>query len=122
MICTCPQEYERQGKWVNNPPDNGCCATASDAEDGLLDLRTTPVLVFGLDGLGVVLRSVRFFPAPFPFGPRVFQGRLTASRRAKICSLRTIKSDAVVGPGGTGDEIAKRLDTEEPGGRSAENT
>jgi hypothetical protein len=33
----------------------------------------------------------------------------------KICSLRTIKSDVVVGLGESGDEIAKRLDLEEPG-------
>ena len=33
----------------------------------------------------------------------------------KICSLRTIKSDVVVGLGLCGDQIAERLDTEEPG-------
>ena len=33
----------------------------------------------------------------------------------KVCSLRTIKSDVVVGLGDDGDNIAKRLDTEEPG-------
>ena len=33
----------------------------------------------------------------------------------KICSLRTIKSDVVVGLGGGGDDKAKKLDEEEPG-------
>ena len=32
-----------------------------------------------------------------------------------IASLRTIKSDVVVGLGDKGDEIAERLDKEEPG-------
>ena len=32
-----------------------------------------------------------------------------------IASLRTIKSDVVVGLGDRGDEIAQRLDKEEPG-------
>ena len=76
MTSTCPQEYEKQGKWVSNSLDNGCCNAASDAEDGRLDLRTTPILVFWLDVLGATLGSARFIPAPFPFGPRVFQGRL----------------------------------------------
>ena len=32
-----------------------------------------------------------------------------------VASLRTIKSDVVVGLGDKGDEIAERLDKEEPG-------
>lgn len=32
-----------------------------------------------------------------------------------MCSLRTVKSDVVVGLGESGGEIAKRLDAEEPG-------
>ena len=32
-----------------------------------------------------------------------------------VASLRTIKSDVVVGLGDQGDEIAERLDKEEPG-------
>jgi hypothetical protein len=33
----------------------------------------------------------------------------------KTCSLRTIKSDVVVGLGLDGDDVAERLDKEEPG-------
>jgi hypothetical protein len=33
----------------------------------------------------------------------------------KVCSLRTIKSDVVVGLGADGDEVADKLDKEEPG-------
>ena len=33
----------------------------------------------------------------------------------KICSLRTIKSDVVVGLGNSGNEKAKNLDKEDPG-------
>ena len=38
-----------------------------------------------------------------------------AAGAPRICSLRTIKSDVVVGLGDEGDEIAERLDKEEPG-------
>lgn len=38
-----------------------------------------------------------------------------AAGAPKICSLRTIKSDVVVGLGDAGDEIAARLDKEDPG-------
>ena len=53
-------------------------------------------------------------PASTPF--EVAIGSMASKVGApKICSLRTIKSDVVVGLGESGDEIAKRLDTEEPG-------
>jgi len=38
-----------------------------------------------------------------------------AAGAPRICSLRTIKSDVVVGLGDEGDEIAERMDKEEPG-------
>jgi hypothetical protein len=53
-------------------------------------------------------------PASIPFdisiGPMA-----SAAGAPKICSLRTIKSDVVVGLGDNGDAIAERLDKEEPG-------
>ena len=53
-------------------------------------------------------------PASTPF--EVAIGSMASKVGApKICSLRTIKSDVVVGLGESGDEIAKRLDAEEPG-------
>lgn len=39
----------------------------------------------------------------------------SAAGAPRICSLRTIKSDVVVGLGEDGDLIAKKLDDEEPG-------
>lgn len=39
----------------------------------------------------------------------------SAAGAPKVCSMRTIKSDVVVGLGDRGDEIAERLDNEEPG-------
>jgi hypothetical protein len=39
----------------------------------------------------------------------------SAAGAPKICSLRTIKSDVVVGLGDDGDAVAERLDKEEPG-------
>ena len=38
-----------------------------------------------------------------------------AAGAPRICSLRTIKSDVVVGLGDGGDDIAEKLDQEEPG-------
>lgn len=38
-----------------------------------------------------------------------------AAGAPRICSLRTIKSDVVVGLGDKGDETAERLDKDEPG-------
>jgi hypothetical protein len=38
-----------------------------------------------------------------------------ASGAPKVCSLRTIKSDVVVGLGDSGDEVAEKLDKEEQG-------
>jgi hypothetical protein len=70
---TRPQEYEKQGKWVSNVLDTNRRTVASDAEDGP-DLRTASVLVLRLDILGVALGGARLVLAPFPLGPRVFQG------------------------------------------------
>ena len=39
----------------------------------------------------------------------------SAAGAPKICSMRTIKSDVVVGLGPDGDELAERLDKEEEG-------
>lgn len=53
-------------------------------------------------------------PASTPF--EVAIGPMASKAGApKICSLRTIKSDVVVGLGEDGDDVAKRLDAEEPG-------
>ena len=39
----------------------------------------------------------------------------SAAGAPRVCSMRTIKSDVVVGLGDKGDEIVERLDKEEPG-------
>jgi damage-control phosphatase, subfamily III len=39
----------------------------------------------------------------------------SSSGAPKVCSLRTIKSDVVVGLGDGGDEVAEKLDKEEAG-------
>lgn len=53
-------------------------------------------------------------PASTPFETAI--GSMASKAGApKICSLRTIKSDVVVGLGKDGDETAKRLDSEEAG-------
>jgi damage-control phosphatase, subfamily III len=39
----------------------------------------------------------------------------SAAGAPRVASLRTIKSDVVVGFGSEGDEIAEKLDKEEPG-------
>lgn len=46
----------------------------------------------------------------------LFSGPMANSAGApKICSMRTIKSDVVVGLGQEGDEVAEKLDKEEAG-------
>lgn len=53
-------------------------------------------------------------PASTPFETAI--GPMASSSGAPVvASLRTIKSDVVVGLGDKGDEIAERLDKEEPG-------
>jgi hypothetical protein len=53
-------------------------------------------------------------PASTPFEAAI--GPMSSKGGApKVCSLRTIKSDVVVGLGSGGDEKAKTLDEEEPG-------
>ena len=53
-------------------------------------------------------------PASTPFEAAI--GPMASSAGAPVvASLRTIKSDVVVGLGDEGDEIAERLDKEEPG-------
>lgn len=39
----------------------------------------------------------------------------TAPGAPKVCSMRTIKSDVVVGLGDNGDQLAAKLDKEEEG-------
>ena len=39
----------------------------------------------------------------------------SAAGAPRVCSLRTIKSDVVVGLGSEGDALAEKLDKEEPG-------
>ena len=38
-----------------------------------------------------------------------------AAGAPRVCSLRTVKSDVVVGLGDEGDALAERMDKEEPG-------
>lgn len=53
-------------------------------------------------------------PASTPFDVAI--GPMASAAGApKVCSLRTIKSDVVVGLGDDGDVLAERLDKEEPG-------
>lgn len=39
----------------------------------------------------------------------------SAAGAPRVCSMRTIKSDVVVGLGSDGDELSERLEKEEPG-------
>ena len=70
----CPQDYEKQGKWVSSTPDNEL--NNGDAEGWRLDLRTAPILVLRLDVLGDTLGGTGLVLTPFLFGPHVLQGGL----------------------------------------------
>ncbi|TFY82008.1 hypothetical protein EWM64_g2009 [Hericium alpestre] len=111
------KQYERDGKWVYEQHAFWCTGYTfwdlhSEAPDLFLHLSRSDLVYFKGDLNHRKLTYDCAAPASTPFevaiGPMA-----SASGAPKICSLRTIKSDVVVGL--ESDEIAERLDKEEPG-------
>lgn len=111
------QQYERDGKWVYEQHPFWCTGYTfwelhSEAPDLFLHLSRSDLVYFKGDLNHRKLTYDCAAPASTPFdiaiGPMA-----SAAGAPKVCSLRTVKSDVVVGL--ESDETAERLDKEEPG-------
>ncbi|KAJ2921434.1 hypothetical protein H1R20_g15657, partial [Candolleomyces eurysporus] len=113
------KQYEQEGKWIYEQHPFWCTGHTywdlhSEAPDLFLHLSKSDLVIFKGDLNHRKLTYDCAAPASTPFdvaiGPMA-----SASGAPKVASLRTIKSDVVVGLGPNGDVTAKRLDEEEPG-------
>jgi len=111
------QQYERERKWVYEQHPFWCTGYTfwdlhSEAPDLFLHLSRSDLVFFKGDLNHRKLTYDCAAPASTPFdiaiGPMA-----SAAGAPKVCSLRTVKSDVVVGL--ESDELAERLDKEEPG-------
>jgi hypothetical protein len=113
------KQYEAEGKWVYEQHPFWCTGYTfwelhSEAPDLFLHLSRSDLVIFKGDLNHRKLTYDCAAPASTPFDVAI--GSMASSSGApKVCSLRTIKSDVVVGLGDGGDEIAEKLDKEEPG-------
>ncbi|KAF9015687.1 hypothetical protein BDQ17DRAFT_1228782 [Cyathus striatus] len=113
------KQYEKEGKWVYEQHPFWCTGYTywdlhSEAPDLLLHLSRSDLVIFKGDLNHRKLTYDCAAPASTPF--EVAIGPMASAAGApKIASLRTIKSDVVVGLGTQGDEIAEKLDEAEPG-------
>ncbi|KAJ4472595.1 hypothetical protein C8J55DRAFT_520504 [Lentinula edodes] len=113
------KRYEKEGKWVYEQHPFWCTGYTfwdlhAEAPDLFLHLSRSDLVFFKGDLNHRKLTYDCAAPASTPF--EVAIGPMANSAGApKIASLRTIKSDVVVGLGDEGDEIAEKLDNEEPG-------
>ncbi|THV07455.1 DUF89-domain-containing protein [Dendrothele bispora CBS 962.96] len=113
------KQYEKEGKWVYEQHPFWCTGYTfwdlhSEAPDLFLHLSRSDLVFFKGDLNHRKLTYDCAAPASTPFDVAI--GPMASSAGApKICSLRTIKSDVVVGLGDEGDVTAEKLDKEEPG-------
>ncbi|KIK49509.1 hypothetical protein CY34DRAFT_796933 [Suillus luteus UH-Slu-Lm8-n1] len=113
------KQYEKDGRWQYEQHPFWCTGYTfwdlhSEAPDLFLHLSRSDLVFFKGDLNHRKLTYDCAAPASIPFdisiGPMA-----SAAGAPKICSLRTVKSDVVVGLGDNGDAIAEELDKEEPG-------
>ena len=113
------QQYEKDGKWVYEQHPFWCTGYTfwdlhSEAPDLFLHLSRSDLVFFKGDLNHRKLTYDCAAPASTPFDVAI--GPMASAAGApKVCSLRTIKSDVVVGLGDDGDRIAEKLDKDEPG-------
>ncbi|KAL7285571.1 LOW QUALITY PROTEIN: hypothetical protein ACG7TL_000675 [Trametes sanguinea] len=113
------KQYEKEGKWIYEQHPFWCTGFTfwelhNEAPDLFLHLSRSDLVIFKGD---LNHRKLTYDCAAPPstefeiaIGPMA-----SAAGAPRVCSLRTIKSDVVVGLGPDGDELAERLDKEEPG-------
>ncbi|KAJ8084582.1 Hairy/enhancer-of-split with YRPW motif protein 2 [Marasmius tenuissimus] len=113
------KQYEKEGKWVYEQHPFWCTGYTfwnllSEAPDLFLHLSRSDLVIFKGDLNHRKLTYDCHAPASTPFDIAI--GPMASSAGApKVASLRTVKSDVVVGLGDEGDELAEKLDKEEPG-------
>ncbi|KAK1234877.1 Hairy/enhancer-of-split with YRPW motif protein 2 [Marasmius sp. AFHP31] len=113
------KQYEKEGKWVYEQHPFWCTGYTfwnllSEAPDLFLHLSRSDLVIFKGDLNHRKLTYDCHAPASTPFDIAI--GPMASSAGApRVASLRTVKSDVVVGLGDEGDELAEKLDKEEPG-------
>ena len=113
------KSYVEEGKWIYEQHPFWCTGYTywdlhSEAPDLFLHLSQSDLVIFKGDLNHRKLTYDCAAPASTPFEEAI--GPMANSAGApKVVSLRTIKSDVVVGLGHNGDLIAKKLDEEESG-------
>ncbi|KAG6879571.1 hypothetical protein C0992_001398 [Termitomyces sp. T32_za158] len=113
------KQYEKEGKWVYEQHPFWCTGYTfwemhGEAPDLFLHLSRSDLVYFKGDLNHRKLTYDCAAPASTPF--EIAIGPMASSAGApKIASLRTIKSDVVVGLGDQGDLTAENLDKVEPG-------
>ncbi|KAI0059474.1 DUF89-domain-containing protein [Artomyces pyxidatus] len=111
------KNYEREGKWVYEQHPFWCTGYTfwdlhNEAPDLFLHLSRSDLVFFKGDLNHRKLTYDCAAPASTPFDVAI--GPMASAAGApKVCSLRTIKSDVVVGL--ESDELAEKLDNEEEG-------
>jgi hypothetical protein len=113
------KQYEKGGQWIYEQHPFWCTGYTywdlhSEAPDLFLHLSQSDLVIFKGDLNHRKLTYDCAAPASTPFEEAI--GPMANSAGApKVVSLRTIKSDVVVGLGLNGDAVAKELDEKEPG-------
>lgn len=113
------KQYEKEGKWVYEQHPFWCTGYTfwslhEEAPDLFLHLSKSDLVIFKGDLNHRKLTYDCAAPASTPFDIAI--GPMANSAGApKVASLRTIKSDVVVGLGDDGDEVAEKLDESEKG-------
>ncbi|THH28520.1 hypothetical protein EUX98_g5671 [Antrodiella citrinella] len=116
------KQYEKEGKWIYEQHPFWCTGYTfwemlNEAPDLFLHLSKSDLVIFKGD---LNHRKLTYdCAAPYSTSFDVSIGPMASNAGApKVCSLRTIKSDVVVGLGSNpqeGDAIGENLDKEEPG-------
>jgi len=113
------KSYEKEGKWVYEQHPFWCTGYTywdlhTEAPDLFLHLSKSDLVIFKGDLNHRKLTYDCAAPASTPFDIAI--GPMASFAGApRVASLRTIKSDVVVGFGGEGDKLAEELDKKEPG-------
>ncbi|KIY73593.1 DUF89-domain-containing protein [Cylindrobasidium torrendii FP15055 ss-10] len=113
------KQYEKEGKWVYEQHPFWCTGYVfwelhSEAPDLFLHLSKSDLVIFKGDLNHRKLTYDCAAPASTPFDVAI-GSMASAAGAPRVASLRTVKSDVVVGLGEDGDALAEKLDNEEPG-------